>query len=44
MEVQDDRVVVVTETAEDPEEIDAERAKRSLDLNAAVVIRSREAA
>ncbi len=31
MEVHDDKVVVVTETAEDPDEIDAERAKKSLD-------------
>lgn len=31
MEVHDDSVVVVTESAEEPDEIDAERAKRSLD-------------
>jgi len=32
MEVHDDHVIVVTETAEEPDEIDAERAKKSLDL------------
>jgi F-type H+-transporting ATPase subunit epsilon len=31
MEVHDDEVVVVTESAEEPDEIDAERARRSLD-------------
>jgi ATP synthase, F1 epsilon subunit (delta in mitochondria) len=31
MEVHDDEIVVVTQTAEEPDEIDAARAKRSLD-------------
>ncbi|MBL8785983.1 MAG: ATP synthase F1 subunit epsilon [Deltaproteobacteria bacterium] len=31
MEVHDDELVVVTESAEEPDEIDAERAKKSLD-------------
>lgn len=31
MEVHDDKVVVVTQTAEEPDEIDAERAKASLE-------------
>ncbi len=31
MEVHDDNVVVVTESAEEPDEIDAERAKKSLE-------------
>lgn len=31
MEVHDDNVIVVTETAEEPDEIDPKRAKRSLD-------------
>jgi F-type H+-transporting ATPase subunit epsilon len=31
MEVHDDEIVVVTQTAEDPDEIDATRAKKSLD-------------
>jgi F-type H+-transporting ATPase subunit epsilon len=37
MEVHDDEVVVVTETAEEPDEIDAERAKRSLDAAEAAI-------
>jgi F-type H+-transporting ATPase subunit epsilon len=37
MEVHDDQVVVVTETAEDPDEIDAERAKKTLDATEALI-------
>ena len=37
MEVHDDHLVVVTESAEEPDEIDADRAKRSLDAAEAAI-------